>query len=252
MKKLIPIFILITLCCSGNSLPVQKQAQFFMPMPVTGGGGSFTYTFITNVSVSASANAIVTSSAIDCRDANLAVYNLRWLTGAPTVNTKDKNNNTYYGATVNSFTNSGGNVNFKQWYCTNGTFDSTMTWTVEVAGGIGYPTLTVSLYKKSSGTPTFDSAVGTNGASATSATWTIPPATPSADNELIVGGGMLGSTFTRTPTGMADGSQVYTAIHTTTGGGTFYLIQNTATTIAPTITFDGSDNQFAGGNILFR
>lgn len=219
-----------------------------------GGGGAFTYTFITNVSLSVSANGLATSTAIDCRDANLTVLSYIHLGGTFTAFTADKNANTYQAGTI--YHNAGNNVFCQQFYCTNGTFDSSMTWTVEMTGGGGYPTLMVSLYKKTvsgvAATPLFDKQSGLNGTDGSSTTWTIPQVTPASDSSLVVANTVLGDSFSQNINSFADGSQTFTEVRKSLGYGTFYLIQSTAAAVGPTIIWDAAGIHSAGSEIIFH
>lgn len=211
-----------------------------------GGGPSFSYSIIAHSVTNASANLDAVCGPIDCTGANLIILGCGEAGG--TENVGDTSHNTYTAGTGQ--TAGGGLINIKFYRCISPTVTSSMYFTNSVPSGTGYPSIFVMAVKKTGGTPVLDVESGTAWSTGFSTTFTFTSVTPAGDNELGLAVQAVGTSFTATLTGVDSG---FTVADKITASGLAYVIQTTATTSAPTFTWNqSSENAAAGVQIWFK
>lgn len=215
--------------------------------------GSSIWTLVAHTQLIPSGTMGGTTAAINCTGANLIVIGAAWYNGGQPITVSDSSSNSYTlaGGGGGLFT-----VEFDLYYKISPTVTSSMTFTVSSAGNT-YGAVSVECWHDTSGTPTVQGTLSNQlSSSATSINISTVPFTPSANNSLLVAGYSANTLGASTPsidsgfiTPLRDVLPANSGINVQ--GGMTYLVQSTAASIDPTMTFGITASQSASSVIRF-
>lgn len=188
------------------------------------------YSLLVHTSAGSPDSFAVTTSAIDTTGADLIIVSAGWFGNVSPFNITDSKGNSWTALTQQT---EGSGVRARLWYVQNPTVGSGHTFTTDMSGGVGYPSIDVTAWSGSVSTP-FDVENGNTGNASTIQPGSI---TPSVDNCLVV----TGLSFDNNSGGAVSIDSGFTIAETVAyesthheGSALAYKIQTTAGAVNPT------------------